>query len=348
VLEILTYFSPLRFLRSGESRPAFARDDFFTASDRASAMELRHLRYFVAVAEELHFTRAAQRLGIGQPPLSQQIQQLEAEIGTPLFRRLPRRIQLTEAGSSFFEDARAMLDQAEKAKERARRAARGELGRIRVGMINSAPFHALIPRILREYRARHPQVALSLDENYTPELAAQVRDERLDIAFIRPLLGPEPGLVTERLFDEPVLVALPQGHPRARSRSIPLAALSLEAFVLFPRAVGSGLHDEIMSSCRRAGFAPRIAQETSQVTSIVNLVAAGLGISLVPASMQQVHSEGVVFRPIRGDAPIARMSLVYREQEDSAPVQHLLALARALAAAPGAARTPARGPAIGE
>lgn len=294
-------------------------------------MELRHLRYFVAVAEELHFTRAALRLGIGQPPLSQQIQQLEAEVGTPLFRRLPRGTELTDAGRSFLEEAREILSRADKAIERAQRAAQGELGRIRVGMINSAPFHPLIPRILREYRERYPQVALTLTEQSTPELAGRIREEQLDVAFIRPLLAQEPKLVTEPLFDEEMLVALPQGHPRARSRSIPLAALSLEPFVLFPRSVGSGLYDEIIAACHRAGFSPRIGQEASQVTSIVNLVAAGLGISLVPASMQRVQSEGVAFRPIRDDAPLARMSLVWREGDDMPTVQRMLALARNIA-----------------
>ena len=294
-------------------------------------MELRHLRYFVVVAEELHFRRAAEKLGIQQPPLSMQIRQLEAEIGTPLFRRAQRRVELTDAGHSFLEDARAILASAQTATGRARKAALGDHGRLRVGMINSAPFHPLILRILREYRQNHPGVWMTMEEASTPELAERIRAQNLDLAFVRPLLDATPGLITEHLFDEPVLVALPHGHPLARKRTVPLGALSLEPFVLFSRPVGSGLYDQIISACHRAGFSPRVTQEASQVTSIVNLVAAGLGVSLVPASMQKIHSEGIAYRPLASDAPVARMSLIYRRGEASTTVQKLRALALRLA-----------------
>lgn len=293
-------------------------------------MELRHLRYFVAVAEALHFRRAAEKLGIQQPPLSMQIRQLEAEIGTPLFRRAQRRVELTDAGRSFLEDARSLLAQAQAAAGRARRAALGEHGRLRVGMINSAPFHPLILRILREYRERHAGVAMTLEETSTPDLAERIRANALDIAFVRPLLDETPGLITEHLFDEPVLLALPKGHPLARRRNISLGALSLEPFVLFSRPVGSGLHDQIISACHRAGFSPRVTQEASQVTSIVNLVAAGLGVSLVPASIRKIHSEGIVYRALGADAPIAQMSLIWRRGDGSVTVRDLRALATSL------------------
>ncbi|MEC9364670.1 MAG: LysR family transcriptional regulator [Sinimarinibacterium flocculans] len=297
-------------------------------------MELRHLRYFVAVAEARHFTRAARALGIGQPPLSQQIQALERELGTALFERRPRAVALTAAGEALLEDARRILRDAERAAERVRRVARGEAGRLRVGMINSAPFHPLIPRVIREFRRAHPQLALSLDEGPTPMLAAAVRDEVLDVAFVRPLLGAEPGLASEVVADEDMVVALPSGHPLAKKGSVPLLALSIEPFVLFPRTVGAGLHDEIVSACRIAGFSPRIVQETSQVTSIVNLVAAGLGVSIVPASMQQVHSDGVTYRAIRRPAPKARLSLIFRDADRHTPqLARLLTLTRKLARA---------------
>lgn len=294
-------------------------------------MELRHLRYFVAVAEALHFRRAAEKLGIQQPPLSMQIRQLEAEIGTPLFRRAQRRVELTDAGRSFLEDARALLAQAQAAAGRARRAALGEHGRLRVGMINSAPFHPLILRILRGYREHHAGVSMTLEEASTPELAERIRANALDIAFVRPLLDQTPGLTTQHLFDEPVLLALPKGHPLARRRSVSLGALSLEPFVLFSRHIGSGLHDQIISACNRAGFSPRVTQEASQVTSIVNLVAAGLGVSLVPASIRKIHSEGIVYRTLGEDAPVAQMSLIWRRGDSSATVRDLRALATRLA-----------------
>lgn len=294
-------------------------------------MELRHLRYFVAVAEELHFTRAARRLGIEQPPLSQQIKALEAEIGTPLFERRARTVALTDAGRGLLDDARSILAQVQRATDHARRVARGDAGRIGVGMINSAPFHPFVPRVLREFGQTYPDVALSLDEHATPVLAEAVLADRLDVAFVRPLLGDEPRLVSETLFDEAVLIAMPQAHRLATRRRLAIADLRSEAFVLFSRAVGAGLYDDILATCRRAGFSPRIGQEASQVTSIVNLVAAGLGVSLVPASMQQIHSDGVVYRPIIGDAPKARMSLVYRRGDESATVRNMVALARTVA-----------------
>ncbi|MEW6167747.1 MAG: LysR family transcriptional regulator [Pseudomonadota bacterium] len=297
-------------------------------------MELRHLRYFVAVADARHFTRAAEALGIGQPPLSQQIQALERELGTALFTRLPRGVRLTAAGTAFYEDARRILRDAERAAERVRRVARGELGRLRVGMINSAPFHPLVPKVVREFRRQYPGVALTLEEGTTPGLAAAVRDDALDVAFVRPLLINEPGLRCDTLIDEDLVVAFPFGHTLAQRKTVPLLALSIEPFVLFPRSVGAGLYDEIVSACHSAGFSPRIVQETSQVTSIVNLVAAGLGVSIVPASMQQVHTEGVSYRPIRKPAPKARLSLIYRAADRDAPqLQKLQALTRRLAAA---------------
>jgi DNA-binding transcriptional LysR family regulator len=297
-------------------------------------MELRHLRYFVAVADARHFTRAAVALGIGQPPLSQQIQALERELGTALFERKPRALTLTAAGEALLEDARRILRDVDRASERVRRVTRGESGRLRVGMINSAPFHPLIPKIIREFRRAHPQVALSLDEGPTPQLAAAVRDDVLDVAFVRPLIGSAPGLASEIVADEDMVVALPSGHPLAKKPAVSLLALSIEPFVLFPRAVGAGLHDEIVSACRAAGFSPRIVQETSQVTSIVNLVAAGLGVSIVPASMQQVHSDGVTYRPIRKPVPKARLSLIFRDTDRDAPqLERLLTLTRKLARA---------------
>ena len=271
-------------------------------------MELRHLRYFVAVAEAQHFTRAAKALGMEQPPLSQQVQALEREIGTPLFKRLPRGVALTDAGHAFLEDARRILRDTDQATERARRVARGEHG-----------------------RKRYPNVALTLDEGTTPSLAVAVRNETMDLAFVRPLLETDRSLCAEPLLDEEMLVALPSGHPLCARTRVPLLALSIEPFVLFPHAVGAGLHDEIIGACRNAGFSPRIVQETSQVTSIVNLVAAGLGVSIVPASMQQANIEGVTYRPIRSPAPKARLSLLYRQDDQDSPHLHnLLELTRQL------------------
>lgn len=298
-------------------------------------MELRHLRYFTAIADEAHFTRAAKRLGIGQPPLSQQIQQLERELGTPLFRRLPRGVQLTDAGRAFADDARRILREVDAAVARVHRVARGELGRIRVGMINSAPFHPLIPQVIREFRRRYPNVAFSLEERTTPGLVTALRNELVDVAFVRPIHGSSEDLSIEPVLDEDMVVALPAGHALAARARVPLLALSIEPFVLFSRVVGAGLHDEIVGACRAAGFSPRVVQEASQVTSIVNLVASGLGVSIVPASMQHMHTEGVTFRPIAAPVPKARLSLIWRRADAEAPqLVRLRELVRELAPRP--------------
>lgn len=283
------------------------------------AFDLRGLRYFVAVADARHFTRAAQQLGMAQPPLSQQIRALEAQLDTALFLRRPRGVELTPAGAVLLDEARDLLRQAERAEARVRRVASGELGQLRLGMINSAPFHPLIPGVIREFRRRHPGVALTLEEGTTPLLAQAVRERRMDAAFIRPLLSPIDGLAEIPLMSEALVIALPADHRLSRRKALPLLALSLEPFVLFPRAVGAGLHEEILRACHAAGFMPRVIQETSQVTSIVNLVAAGIGVSIVPASMQQAQIDGVTYRPIRGAAPRARLSLLYRAGEQDAP-----------------------------
>ena len=293
-------------------------------------MELRHLRYFAAVAEQQSFSKAARQLGIEQPPLSKQIRQLETEVGTALFDRLPRGAALTDAGRAYLQDVREILDHVQLASLHAQQVARGSLGRIRVGMINSAPFHPFVPRVIRQFVQRYPELALTLEEASTPSLATAMVDGTIDVAFVRPLLGDEPKLVLEPLFDEDMVIALPEGHTLAKPGALRLEKLVNEDFVLFSRTIGSGLYDEIISACRRANFSPRITHEVLHVTSIANLVAANLGVSIVPASMQQVHAAGVVYRQIRGDSPKASMYLAYRRNDPSMSVQNLVRLARQL------------------
>ena len=275
-------------------------------------MDLRHLRYFLMVAEELSFTRAALRLGLGQPPLSQQIRQLEQEIGAPLFERLPRGVVLTAAGQRLQRDARALLAQAEQALNQARRAGRGELGTLRIGFTPSAAFHPFVTAAIRDYRAGFPEVGLELVEDTTTQLLSRFRSHRLDAAFLRPAEGEADPLQEDLLFEEGMMVALPAGHPLAEQQALPITALSAEAFVLYPRRNGRQLYDSIVESCRAAGFSPRIAQEAPQMSSTVTLIATGLGISLVPASMGQLLATGVTYRPILGPAPVARLSLVWQ------------------------------------
>jgi DNA-binding transcriptional LysR family regulator len=295
-------------------------------------MELRHLRYFVAAAEELHFRRAAERLGIVQPALSQQIQQLEQEIEALLFHRLTRGVELTDAGRAFVEDARVILEHVEQAKAKAQRVARGDQGMIRIGFTGSASFNPIVPGVIQDYRARFPGIAVSLIESGTSQLVDSLRAGRVDAAFIRSPSREVDGLFVVSIIEEEMLIALPSGHDLAASASLSLEALSGEPFILFPRANSPEVFDNIVLACRRAGFSPKIIQQAPEVASALNLIAAGEGVSIVPASMQHMQPQGVAYRAILGDAPQAPLSLAHRSNEPSAAVRNLAALARRAAA----------------
>jgi DNA-binding transcriptional LysR family regulator len=291
-------------------------------------MELRHLRYFVAVAEELHFRRAAERLRIAQPALSQQIQQLEQEIEAQLFHRLTRGVELADAGKAFLDDARAILEHVEQAKAKAQRVARGDQGMICIGFTGSASFNPIVPSVIQDYRARFPGIAVSLIEGGTSQLVDSLRAGRVDAAFIRSPSREVDGLFVVSIIEEEMLIALPSRHDLAASASLSLEALSGEAFILFPRANSPELYDNIILACRRAGFSPKIVQQAPEVASALNLIAAGEGVSIVPASMRHMQPQGVAYRAILGDAPRAPLSLAHRSNEPSAAVRNLALLAR--------------------
>ncbi|MGO4711635.1 LysR family transcriptional regulator [Bradyrhizobium sp. 2TAF24] len=291
-------------------------------------MELRHLRYFIAVAEEGHITRAAERLGMQQPPLSQQIRALERELDVQLLRRKPRGVELTDAGRALLADAQAILAHVDHAFATTRRTARGEEGRISVGFTSSAPFHPFVPRVIRAFRDSYPLVALTLEESGTNELIDNLRHERVDAVFIRtPVADPE-GLVITSLLEEAMLVALPDGHPLAHGDgALTLAALAGETFVVYRRPNGAGFYDAILSACHAAGFSPRVGQEAPRIVATLNLVAAGLGISVVPASLQRMHLDGVVYRRLKGTAqPTAPLRLATRRGDSSAAVRRFVEL----------------------
>jgi DNA-binding transcriptional LysR family regulator len=291
-------------------------------------MELRHLRYFVAVAEELNFTRAAERLSMSQPPLSSQIQQLEKEMGTSLFRRQARNVELTGAGKLMLEEARIILKQVERARTGVGRRARGETGRINVGSSGGTYFHPLIPAIIREYGMHYPDVILFPEASNTGLLVARLRAGQVDVAFIRPPISDSEGLALEPLVDEPTVMVLPRGHRLSRMNSAPLSALANETFVLFPRSLNPSNYDSIISACRRAGFDPKLGQEAPQALSTIPLVAAGLGVSIVSQWTGRLQADGVVYVPIDGDAPRALIALAYRCNDRSVAVQNFLAVAR--------------------
>jgi DNA-binding transcriptional LysR family regulator len=291
-------------------------------------MELRHLRYFLAVAEELHFGRAAARLHIAQPPLSQQIRQLEAELGYPLFLRTQRRVRITEAGAAFRDEARALLERLELAKAAAGRVARGEAGALAVGFVASATY-ALLPRLYRRFRERHPGVTLGLEEMSTAEQVEALRAGRIQVGLARPPVGDDT-LHVETLAEEPLVAALPARHPLAARARLPLRALAHEPFVLFPRHPRPGWIDVVQEACRAAGFRPAVAQEVLELSTAVTLVAAGIGVSLVPASAQGLRLDGVAYRPLQAPAPRTTLVALRRPDELRPVVERFLAVTREL------------------
>jgi DNA-binding transcriptional LysR family regulator len=298
-------------------------------------VELRHLRYFIAVAEERHITRAAERLGMQQPPLSMQIRQLEQELGVQLFRRQPRGVELTDAGAAFLDRARAILEQVDHAFATTRRTARGEQGRVVVGFTSSAPFHPFVPRVIRAYREMSPLVSLVLEESGSSELVQALHNEEIDAAFIRSPVADVVGLTVRPLLQEEMLVALPKGHPLGKNRTapLPLAALANETFILYKRPGAPGLYDTIITACRGAGFSPRVGQEAPRIISTLNLVAAGLGVSLVPESLRRLQMDGVVYRRVADTSQlIAPLILACRRGENAAAVQRFIDLVLSTAA----------------
>ncbi|MGM4908153.1 LysR family transcriptional regulator [Rhizobium sp. 768_B6_N1_8] len=290
-------------------------------------MELRHLRYFIAVAEELNFTRAARKVGIGQPPLSNQIRDLENEIGAPLFRRLSNGAELTEAGGAFLPEARAILLQAEQAKQSALRAARGQSGRLRVGFTSSAVFNPVVPAIVNAFREKYAAVEFSLEEAPTTQLLERLDGEELDAVFIRPGSGDAPQVRCQLLAEDPMVIVLPARHPLSEAQTLRLDALAGESFVLFPREAGAGFFDDIIAACRRAGFEAQLGQSAPQITSIASLIAVGLGVSIVPADMAKINVPGVRYIAIAGEAPTARLALATRRDERSSIIRNFIAQA---------------------
>jgi DNA-binding transcriptional LysR family regulator len=260
-------------------------------------MDLRQLRYFVAVAEELHFGRAAERVGIAQPPLTQQIQKLERDLGCQLLVR-GRKTALTSAGAVLLAESIRILQQSEAAVEATRRAARGESGELRVGAPPSIMLSAL-PSIIRKYRKMSPGVTFALRELSTSAIEQALRLGEIDLGFLRETV-PEAPLVSEVAFEEPVVAVLPAAHRLANAKELKLGSLRDQPFVFFPRRLGAAFYERMISFCAAVGFMPDVVQEATQWQSIVCLVEAGMGISLAPACVQRFRWAGVVYRPLRG------------------------------------------------
>ncbi|GAA1297755.1 LysR family transcriptional regulator [Pseudonocardia xinjiangensis] len=287
-------------------------------------MELRHLRSFVALAEELHFGRAAQRVFVAQPALSKQISALEKELGVLLFERDKRQVVLTTAGVALLEDARRLLTQADGAVERARSAGRGSTGMLRVGFIAPA-LYDLLPPVLRAFRVRHPGVRLALEEMHNIEAVNAVRSRRVHIAFVRLPIEPvsELSLVTVR--SEPVMLAVPEGSRLADREAVHLAELADTDLILIARSQEPELHDYYVAQCAAAGFSARISHEVDRTHVAIGLVASGLGVCFVPRSGRRVAQPGVVCVPLLGTRMRLTMAAAWLGDPDPL-VRNFLAL----------------------
>lgn len=303
-------------------------------------MELRHLRYFVAVAEELHFGRAAERLHIAQPPLSRQIRDLEEELGVPLFDRVARGIELTPAGRAFLPEARLTLAQAERAQRSAQRAAKGEIGRLRVGFVEAATYSAILPNVLGFFRMHLPQIGLSLFEMSSGEQEEAFRDGRIDLGMLdNPPPDAERWLNVEPVYGDPLVAALPESHPLAAAARVTLADLAGDSFVLFPRSDVPRLYDEFIASCRAAGFSPRVVQQAAGWHTLAGLVGAGVGTGFVPRSLADARRPGIVYKRVRGLTVAVEMSAAWKKGDTSPVRERFVTALRAVAhARPPASR----------
>ena len=289
-------------------------------------MELRQIRCFVAVAEELHFGRAARRLSISQPPLSRTIQQLESELGAKLLERTRRRVEPTPAGVAFLSRCRQILTQVEGSAREAREVAQGRIGTLSVSFVGSA-MYSILPRVLRAMRTRFPGVGIELHEMATDAQVAALLDRRTQVAFVRPGIV-HPQLRSVVLLREPLLLALPAGHPLAERKVVPLESLSEDPFILFPRQTRGSLGNRVLDLCAESGFAPRVVQEALEMQTALGLVAGGLGVAMVPGGVRRLSWPGIVLRPMPRPVPDIELALACRTDEPSPIVPRFLELAR--------------------
>jgi DNA-binding transcriptional LysR family regulator len=299
-------------------------------------MDLRHLRYFVAVAEAGHMTRAAATLGIQQPPLSQQIKALESHLGMRLLHRHPKGVHLTDGGRLFVAEARRILADVEAMEQRMSRVARGVQGVLAIGFTSSAAAHAFTPEALRACRSRFPGIELVISENNAAEITEAVASGRLHCGFLRVPVSRPDGVAMETLLSEPAVVALPLDHPLARgaaSRAVALKELHDENMILVRRPGAPGLYANLLAKCAEQGVAPRVVAEVDRMMTNLNLVAAGVGVSVVPASMQGAHPHAIVYRPLARSVGLeAPLTLAWRAAESAGPTATFITLVRDIAA----------------
>jgi DNA-binding transcriptional LysR family regulator len=294
-------------------------------------LELRHLKYFVTVADELHFGRAAERLGISQPPLSQQIHALEQRLGAKLFERKGRGIVLSGAGSALLPRARAILTQTERAAESVARSQRGELGELHLGLMSSGPFTVVVPRVLARFRERLPDVRLLIHEMPTSQQIDALEQGLIDVGVIRPDALPD-GIKAIELFKDPLTVVMHASNPlAAKSGPIDIRELAREDFIFFQRHLGVRLYDEVIALCTRAGFSPRILYEVRELPTIIGLISGGFGVAVLPGSVQRMMMQNVVYRPVADMEATTAAWAIYRDDVSDPMVHAFLDIAQCLA-----------------
>ncbi|WP_409076618.1 LysR family transcriptional regulator (plasmid) [Pantoea sp. C3] len=292
-------------------------------------MELRHIRYFLMVAEEKNFTRAAARLGIGQPPLSMQIRDLERELKVSLFIRSSQSTQLTEAGKAFYDAVKPMTAIAEEAVKAAQRAGRGEIGLLHLGFTGTAGVNPLIPVTIRAFKRTFPEVELKVTEANSIALIDALIAKKLDVALLRPTASVPAGICVSDLRDEKLVVALPSSHPLARQRGkIDLSLLKYDPFILTPGDAGVSLREASIQACRQAGFDVIEGQKAPHIVSILSVVAAELGVSLVPESLTQFNLTGVSFRQVKMPVPTIGLAAAWNENNKNSVIENFLTEAR--------------------
>jgi len=285
-------------------------------------MDMRHLRCFVAVAEELHFGRAAERLHLSQPPVSLAIKELEEELGVRLLERTSRRISITRAGEDALRDARAVLAAADTMRKRAQEAAQGLMGTLSLGFI-SLPAYSFLPSTLRTFTEDYQRVRVSLQEGTTDQILHDVENGSLDVGLVFRTPDLPAALSSKIVQVEPLIIALPESHPMAGNSRVALEQLSQERFLGFERHQGPLMFDAIVATCMRHGFSPNLFP-ARQMHTIVSLVSGGIGVALVPGSVQALHREGVVYRPMKGERTVVETVAVWRRSDDSPLVKALL------------------------
>ena len=287
-------------------------------------MDLRQLKYFIAVCEAGSFSRAAERLHISQPPLSTQLKSLEAELGVRLLERSNRGVTVTTAGQVFFEEMRAVLARLERGKAMARNAGRGDVGTLSIGFVSIADY-GILPPTLKQFRSLYPAVTVQLHEMTTDAQVREIRAARLDLGIgLGPLEAPD--IQFQRVTTEGLVLAVPTGHRLTKGgKAVDLKTLSNESFIIPPRELAPGLFDLVIGKCRAAGFTPRITQQARQMQTVISLVACGMGLALVPTSVQNLRRRGVQYRPLRGPAAAIELGIVTTRVDDNPASRNFIA-----------------------